>query len=239
MDRYLRRDLRPPTSAQSVADALSPIGTYIEEMSGEKIWVGLPLLEHRRCDNPMFELANKIAYGGMMKHCVSGRSEYPLSLSSTWIQVKGSCASGHWVPEQGQVIIKLLKQIYSEIVKPDLFIITPFRSVRDEISKQLKQLHKELSPESFISESSHLSFGTVHTFQGKEADIVILVLGCDHKKIGAADWAGERPNLLNVALTRARRRLFVIGDRNVWHGRGYFSTLVHEMDWIPEKSLIW
>jgi len=229
LDRYLRKNLlsSPHTSAQSVADNLSPIGTFIREANSEHIWVGLPLLEHRRCDEPMFSLSNEIAYGGMMKSFVTNRPDYPLSIESCWIQVAGNCSDKHWVPEQRLVLEKLLARIYAEILDPDLFIITPFRSVRNNAAAVLKDLDAVL----FSPESGRPSLGTIHAFQGKEADTVILLLGCDHTKIPAADWAGERPNLLNVAITRAKRRFFVIGDRNVWHGRGYFSDLVHGLEW--------
>jgi len=55
---------------------------------------------------------------------------------------------------------------------------------------------------------------TVHAFQGKEAETVVLLLG--GRTQGAMDWAAETPNVLNVAVTRARRHLYVIGDRNAW-----------------------
>ena len=77
--------------------------------------------------------------------------------------------------------------------------------------------------------------GTVHTFQGKEADIVFFVLGCDHSRIGAAEWAGTKPNLINVAITRAKLRLYVIGDRDVWHNKGYFSDLEKG---LPHKNIL-
>lgn len=38
------------------------------------------------------------------------------------------------------------------------------------------------------------------------------------------------PNLLNVATTRARRRFYVIGDRNDWQHRALFSEV---MDLLP------
>ena len=59
--------------------------------------------------------------------------------------------------------------------------------------------------------------GTVHSMQGKEADVVIFVLGTDRSASGRArQWVGNPPNLLNVAVSRARRRLFVIGRFSEW-----------------------
>ena len=60
------------------------------------------------------------------------------------------------------------------------------------------------------------NIGTVHSFQGKEADGVILCLGLDKTKMSAATWVSEKPNLLNVALTRAKNRFVAIGDQDIW-----------------------
>jgi superfamily I DNA and/or RNA helicase len=89
-----------------------------------------------------------------------------------------------------------------------------------EVAKQLEEMAKR-----FGCGAS----GTVHTSQGKEADIVFLVLGGDPTRPGALEWAAERPNLLNVAASRARRRLYVIGDRNRWGELSYFSSLASRL----------
>jgi len=58
--------------------------------------------------------------------------------------------------------------------------------------------------------------GTAHSFQGSEADVVIFDLVNDepHWKVGMFMPGNDRDmkRLLNVAMTRARRRLIVIGD---------------------------
>jgi len=67
----------------------------------------------------------------------------------------------------------------------------------------------------------------VHTFQGKEAEIVFLVLGTAPGEAGsgARAWASGKPNLLNVAITRAKCRLYVIGDAAQWGGLNHFAEL--------------
>jgi superfamily I DNA and/or RNA helicase len=67
--------------------------------------------------------------------------------------------------------------------------------------------------------------GTIHTFQGKEAEIVFFVLGTSPENFSARDWVAGTPNMLNVAVTRAKARLYVIGNRRVWGRHRYFSEL--------------
>ena len=52
------------SSAQQLADRLATAGTWLPGPAGEGVWVGAPLRVHRRCDRPMFEASNMIAYNG-------------------------------------------------------------------------------------------------------------------------------------------------------------------------------
>ncbi|WP_342448846.1 AAA domain-containing protein [Mameliella alba] len=68
--------------------------------------------------------------------------------------------------------------------------------------------------------------GTVHTVQGREAGVVAFVLGAQlFSQNGARAWAGGRPNLVNVAVTRAKASLYVIGNRQLWKSAGVFAVL--------------
>ncbi|GGF86375.1 AAA domain-containing protein [Mameliella alba] len=68
--------------------------------------------------------------------------------------------------------------------------------------------------------------GTVHTVQGREAGVVFFVLGAQmSSQNGARAWVGGRPNLVNVAVTRAKASLYVIGNRQLWKSAGVFSVL--------------
>ncbi|MFT8258355.1 MAG: hypothetical protein ACMZI2_03255 [Candidatus Symbiodolus clandestinus] len=51
---------------------------------------------------------------------------------------------------------------------------------------------------------------------------------------GSRQWAGEKPNLLNVALTRAKEVFYVIGHRQRWGEAGFFR----ELDtWVEQIKL--
>lgn len=186
--------------------------------SGQKCWVGLPLVVHRRCDAPMFELANRIAYDGAMVYgtrAPSAAKETPARLLTGWLHASGG-SSGNWVDEEGRALTRLLARLQEEGVDDNsIAVITPFQDVRNNLAELL---------------AAKTVYGTIHTMQGKEAAVVILVLGGNSETDGARNWAVSQPNLLNVAATRAKRRLYVIGDRHDWQQRKLFCDV---MDLLP------
>jgi hypothetical protein len=210
------------TSVQGVADRLAEHGTYLDMDSREgrqRGWVASPLRVHRRCDDPMFTLSNTIAYDGLM---VFGTppidpetDPYHELPPSSWIDVRSPEAVGKWIPEEGRRLVGAIKDLIHErgVDPAKIRVISPFR----EVAERCEQACLELL--------SRKSVGTVHTMQGKEADIIFLVLGSGPQRPGAREWAAEKPNLLNVAVSRARRRLYVIGSRELWSRQRYFSVL--------------
>ena len=219
----------PTASAQTVADRASRVQGVFNERSRPRR-VGIPLLVHRRCQQPMFDLFNRIAYGGQMVHASGPPRATPISAalgSSRWIDVQGQ-ADTKWCPAEGEAVVALLKQLAATgVTKPDLFIISPFRVVAYELRRRLEQ--ERALFEALGADPRHWTrdrVGTIHTVQGREADAVLLVLGAPNaNQHGARRWAAETPNILNVAITRARQNLYVVGSRDAWMPVGYAQEL--------------
>lgn len=209
-------------SVQGFADYINPYGTFLGE-GEEKEWVGCPLVVHRRCIDPMYSISNMLSYNGTMKQQTSApkadRAAAFILEKSCWIDVSGSEESGaknHFVKVQGEVVLKLLEEKFKKDKNeiPDLFIITPFTSVKNGMIDMIKKsvLYKaEPRVESWLNSNN---VGTVHTFQGQGTDEVIFLLGCDKNAAGAVNWVNK--NIVNVAATRAKFRFYLIGDKNVW-----------------------
>jgi superfamily I DNA and/or RNA helicase len=192
-------------SAQYFADRVTKYGTHVAG-----IWTGVPLRAHRRCSEPMFSIANEIAYNGQMVKVTEDRvRDFPPG-GSGWIDVLPMTVSGHAVTEELQVVEDLIQQLVGFDGK--VFVITPFRSVVEACGSRLKQLYG-------------VDCGTIHSFQGKEAEVVILVLGTGAGAVEARNWVAESPNMLNVAVTRAKERLYVVGNREAWGRHRYFDYL--------------
>ncbi len=231
-------------SVQTLADRITRYGSWVVQSKsaspGEarRIWTGMPLRTHRRCDDPMFSVANDIAYAGQM---VQGRVDedgvpVPIDFGcvlgdSAWLDVRSASRHHPVVEDEITALIACLRELRRQpaVTRPDkpakVFVISPFRKVKNACAARLKKA-------GFIG----VECGTVHTFQGKEAEIVFLVLGTAPGQAGAGAraWASGKPNLLNVAITRAKCRLYVIGNAREWGTLDYLSQL---RDALPIKQL--
>lgn len=216
-------------SVQRMADRVNRYGWTMNDD-----WVGSPLRVHRRCTDPMFSIANEIAYAGMMYNSTPSAST-KLLMETAFVDIRGNVEAGcrHYVTAQGEVIRKMiLDEIDRQQALPDLFVISPFSEIpsklRSELEKPLKaavaNLPQQMNDKK-VNDWLDTHIGTVHTFQGKQAEGVILCLGLDSTKEGAAQWATSKPNLLNVALTRAKLRFVAVGDGQIWLGKPYFREL--------------
>lgn len=229
------------SSAQSVADLAS---NYYSTIGDRK--VGIPLLVHRRCLEPMFSIANNIAYDNKMVSATSLQSiRIRKFIPSGWVNVKEKVTdikkAGYSNETESKTALELIEYLAEnqpQMIEGGVFIITPFSIMRKELytawyTKLKNQENHKWMIKAFGNKNQHKelkdftkdNIGTVHTFQGKEASTVILCLAASEvrKKNGGITWVNSKPNLINVAVTRAKSHFFVIGDQNDW-SKGILSS---------------
>lgn len=199
----------PRASIQTLIDRASKYGYQ----KNEHEWIGIPLWVHRRCLEPMFSISNEISYDNLM---VQGRDAEAAMGIGMWIDVSGT-AKDKYVKEQSNRLVDLIseKMTKNPTLKDEIYVITPFRNVANRLAKDLDNI-------TFTKRENGkpTNVGTVHTFQGKEAKIVYFVLGADERSQGAASWAVDQANIMNVAATRAKEEFYIIGDEKLYSSLG-------------------
>ncbi|WP_354379590.1 AAA domain-containing protein [Streptomyces sp. PvR034] len=218
------------TSAQDVADRTNRHGTYLPapDTEDEHVWVGSPLRVHRRCEEPMFTVSNEVAYGGLMVYGTTPEAfpdtERSGLLPSRWLNTDDPSrpSEAPWGERDRRAFEFVLDHLYRHGVDIErVRIIAPFRALVTECQKICRDR------DDWTSELIEERCATVHRAQGKEADVVVLVLGGGRP--GAREWAARTPHLLNVAASRAERRLYVIGERSLWAPLPHFDVLASEL----------
>ncbi len=192
------------TSVQVLADRASSIQAVIER-DGFKIPIGIPLRVHFRCKDPAFSIANAIAYSNTMIH---GADDKKATGKGYFVNVNTDEART-WFKNVSDVevnaVVEILRKMYQDKLDK-VYIISPFVGITlDDVKRKFKGMN-------------WTNIGTVHTFQGKENKIVIILLG--GAKAGAIRWATRKPNLLNVAVTRSKEEVIIVGDIKKWMDNG-------------------
>ncbi|GKS88674.1 AAA domain-containing protein [Acidovorax sp. SUPP2539] len=218
----------PDASVQTLADRSNRYGTLMgSKEDGTDIWLGSPLVVHRRCINPMFQIANAIAYENRMVYGTREDASFAAT-PSAWLDASNDDAQGHWIESQAKRALEGIEKLTDGKVRDEkgklrIYVITPFRLVGERM--------RDLLRVRFGRETAQEMCGTVHTFQGKEADFVIFLLGGDPARRGViSSYAGRKPNLVNVAVTRAKKRLYVIGNKEFWCSASDFNDYYKTME---------
>ena len=150
------------------------------------------LKEHYRCHPKIIGFCNERFYGGNLIVMTEDHGED--DVIKLLLTPKGFFRRGNSNRRQREVLVEYIeKELGKEdIAADDLAIISPYR-------KQVEDIREETG----------LDSDTVHKFQGREKDTVAITLVDDV----AGDFS-DNPNLLNVAISRAKKHLIVVASAN-------------------------
>ncbi len=202
-----------------IADQSNAYGSYYK-VNGKNEWVGMPLVVHRRCIEPMFSISNAISYNNkmvLMTPNLKADDKIHNLPASCWIDIKSSMSdfensSNSSIKERKSFEIFFKK--YKKYLEKNFYVISPFKSI-----------YKIMEKEDYYENNEEDYIGTVHTFQGKEAEVVFFMLGGNVQRPGSKGWVSSKANILNVANTRAKKRFYIIGDYDLWKTHQYFNTV--------------
>ena len=172
---------------------------FYDKLGDDK--VGIVLTEHRRCERSIVKFSNDYVYQKTLIIKENDKQKDFLGSNICMIDVRG-IQKGNVNESELEVcgkIIDGLVNIYGKNVKKNIGIITPFKNQANLLKVKFPDIES----------------GTVHVFQGKEKEIIIMSLVVDGYHKGGITFIGNSPNNLNVAFTRAKKQLIVVGNYEV------------------------
>lgn len=130
----------------------------------------------------------------------------------------------HCNPKEGAVLFRHLEQLlldYSQLPEAtpiDIGIISPYKEQRE----WLKETYSELTLDT--NKLNSLAIKTIDGFQGEERDIIYisLVRSNENQEIGFLSDLRR----MNVAITRAKKKLVVIGDSSTIGSNPFYQSFL-------------
>lgn len=159
--------------------------------------------EHYRCHPEIIDFNNWYFYDNRLK--IKTRPINDKVHGMFWVQTKlgGENSSNHMNHSEVQDVLTAIKHMsaFHKISFKDIGVITPFKEQSAVLSNEIKKI------------SPDVTCGTIHTFQGDERDYIIISLCLhDKMKIGTKRWEDGERSMINVATSRAKKGLIIVGD---------------------------
>jgi hypothetical protein len=196
------------------------------------------LTDHFRCQPEIIALSDALCDYGLTVHTPpANRSQHapylrrPMSL----IDLRGEQArlAGSWCNElEMEETLALIESLLNGGMQfEDIAVITPYRGQLERLRRGFLQrrITLESSPELAEADGAGMrrgggvALGTVHRFQGGERSIVLFSSVVTH--VSSLAFLNARPNLLNVAISRAQHHFVCLGHAAVL-ARGPRSRLL-------------
>ncbi len=172
------------------------------------------LNEHFRCHPYIARWFNTAFYNNELTILTDVSNSDGRYRAISWIDVEGVAErpkDGSWVNKnEAEQTVKSILDVLRAGYK-NVGVVTPFVAQAQFITK-IAQKHL---PQDTLDEIGFIC-GTAHRLQGDERDVVIIssVLSPGMSKAGTR-WVEKERNLLNVAVSRAKQSLIVIGHPDI------------------------
>ncbi len=178
------------------------------------------LTDHFRCRREIIAVSDALAGYGLTVHTAPPPADHavvPLRAPLLFASIHGAQARARasWAnAREARALIALLRELHGAgLAWSELAVITPFVGQAELLRAELARAGVPLerwSEGPLELSGSNLAIGTVHRFQGGERRIVLFSTVITEAR--TLPFVDERPNLLNVAVSRAREHLVVFGD---------------------------
>lgn len=225
----------------SVGDESTIFGSDFERIFdsdyGRK--VGTTLLRQYRMAPAIGQLVSDCFYKGKLETGREAPPEYYnllpeyLSREVSWIDIstigerglEQSSENGEdkWNQAEARIIMELLRQIvesdeFMTFLEKDLKPQEPPIGVICMYGKQRELIDQMKAEATWLGEARRLvKVDTVDSYQGKENRIIILSTVRNNSR--HAPGFLRSPNRINVAMSRAMERLYIVGASKMWRGR--------------------
>lgn len=193
----------------------SLFGLGATQVSGDDV---VSLVDHHRSHADIITFSNTEFYGERLRVATrynNLKSPARREPGIRWIDVRGQVArpasGGAINPLEARAVVQSIRDlVLSKGYAGSIGVVTPFRAQANAITEAVNkddELVAALVQRGFLAD-------TVHKFQGDERDVMFFSpVVSSGLPVGAAGFLRSNGNLFNVAITRARAQLIVVGDR--------------------------
>lgn len=187
-----------------------------------------------RMNRQIMEFSSQWFYGGKLKAApeVANRTLAPWDCPLVWIDTSNSqfsektnASQSRLNREEAKLLVNILKDyvrqmaIDSNLLTETTFgIISPYKAQISLLRHLVSKSHT-LAPI-----RHHISVNTVDGFQGQERDIILISMVRDNEQ-GSIGFLKDLRRM-NVAITRARLKLIVVGNCSTLGQTEFYQTLV-------------
>lgn len=200
----------------------------------------IQLKDHHRCHGDIIEFSNKEFYNGNLRIATNyNRLKNDTKLGVRWVSAHGNTYRPHsgsaYNDAEVNAIIGELKQLVANNYRGSIGVVTPFKAQADKITRALEG---ETDLYNTLLAVNKFMADTVHKFQGDERDLMffstVISSGAPN---GCVNFLKSTGNLFNVAITRAKSSLVVVGNQDYCKECGV-SYLEHFVEYVIKQEKI-